>query len=72
MLLTFADDMVLVQLGTANPGRTEEERVQWTKGLRAVLNDLRSRKIKDPEVVAAQITDYRREFLNDPSKILNL
>lgn len=64
--------MVLVQLGTANPGRTEEQRAQWIKGLRAVLNDLRSRKTKDPEDVAAQITEYRRNFLNDPSNILNL
>lgn len=64
--------MVLVQLGTSNPGRTEEERQRWTEGLKAVVQDLRKKNTKDSEVVAASIAAYRRQFLNDPSRILTL
>ena len=64
--------MILVQLGTTNPGRTEMERHQWTEGLRAVLKELRLKGVKDPDVVATEIASYRRRFLKDDSKILNL
>lgn len=67
-----SDNMVLVQLGTANPGRTDEERQRWTEGLKAVVQDLRKNNIKDSEVVAASIAAYRRQFLNDSSRVLTL
>ena len=31
------DDMILVRLGTSNPGRTKEEEQQWNEGLKLVL-----------------------------------
>lgn len=65
-------DMVLVQLGTANPGKTAEEKVHWATGLRDVLKELREKNTKDPDVVAAAIADYRRAFLRDPSRVLNI
>ena len=72
--LTFvlSGETLLVQLGTANPGKTQEEKQQWNDGLRSVLNDLRKRRIKDPSGIAAEITRYRREFLNDDTRVVNL
>jgi hypothetical protein len=66
------DDMILVQLGTSNPGQTEEEKQEWNAGLRTVLKDLREKNTKDPDVVAAAIAEYRRKFLQDPSRVLNI
>lgn len=66
------DDMMLVQLGTDNPGGSEEEQKQWTDGLRLVLKDLRHKNTKDPDVVATAISNYRREFLKDPTQVLKL
>jgi hypothetical protein len=61
-----------VQLGTANPGRTDEEKRQWAEGLRLVLKELRQKDTRDPDVVATEIAKYRRQFLKDPSRVLNL
>lgn len=66
------DDKILVQLGTANPGRTDEEKRQWTEGLKLVLKELRQKDTRDPDVVATEIAKYRRQFLKDPSRVLNL
>ncbi|KAL5115443.1 hypothetical protein ACEQ8H_006665 [Pleosporales sp. CAS-2024a] len=70
--LGITGETLLVQLGTANPGKTPEEKQQWNDGLRGVLNDLRKRRIKDPSGIAAEITRYRREFLNDDTRVVNL
>ncbi|EAT82975.2 hypothetical protein SNOG_09710 [Parastagonospora nodorum SN15] len=70
--LGITGETLLVQLGTANPGKTQEEKQQWNDGLRSVLNDLRKRRIKDPSGIAAEITKYRREFLNDDTRVVNL
>jgi hypothetical protein len=37
-----------------------------------VLKDLREKNTKDPDVVAAAIAEYRRKFLQDPSRVLNI
>jgi hypothetical protein len=71
-LYTFIGETLLVQLGTANPGKTPEEKQQWNEGLRGVLNDLRKRRIKDPSGIAAEIARYRREFLSDDTRVVNL
>lgn len=68
----LTDDLILVQLGTSNPGRTEEEKTRWNDGLREVLKQLRSTNTRDPNTVAAAIAKYRRDFLADPTKVLNL
>jgi hypothetical protein len=68
----LAGEKLLVQLGTANPGKTQEEKQQWNDGLRGVLNELRQRRIKDPSGIAAEITRYRRAFLNDDTRVVHL
>lgn len=64
--------MILVQLGTANPGKTEEERNRWVQGLRDLLKRMRENNMTNPNTVVQEIAKYRRTFLGDPSKILNL
>jgi hypothetical protein len=44
----------------------------WNDGLRGVLNELRQKKIKDPNGIAAEIAKYRRKFLNDDTRVVNL
>jgi hypothetical protein len=61
-----------VQLGTANPGKTPADRQQWNDGLRRVLQELRKKSIKDPNGIAAEIAKFRRQFLNDDSRVVNL
>lgn len=65
-------EKLLVQLGTANPGKTADEKQLWNDGLRGVLTDLRKRRIKDPSGIAAEIIKYRREFLKDDTRVVNL
>lgn len=65
-------EKLLVQLGTANPGKTQDERQQWNNGLRSVLQDLRQKNIKDPDGIAREIAKYRRQFLKDETRVVNL
>ncbi|KAJ4336061.1 hypothetical protein N0V87_005641 [Didymella glomerata] len=65
-------EKLLVQLGTANPGKTQDEKQQWNDGLRSVLKDLRQKNIKDPNGIAREIAKYRRQFLNDDTRVVNL
>ncbi|USP77719.1 hypothetical protein yc1106_04993 [Curvularia clavata] len=65
-------DKLLLQLGTANPGKTSEEKQRWNDGLRGVLKELRQRNIKDPNGIAEEIARYRRQFLNDDTRVVNL
>lgn len=64
--------MILVQLGTKNPGRDEAEKSKWNNGLRDVLKQLRSTDTRDPDEVARAITAYRRDFLQDPTRVLHM
>ena len=73
--LTFYNvvgETLLVQLGTANPGKTPEEKQGWNDGLRQVLKELRKKSIKDPNGIAVEIAKYRRTFLNDATRVINL
>lgn len=72
--LTFQTigEKLLVQLGTANPGKTSEEKQKWNDGLRGVLKELRTKNIKDPNGIAVEIAKYRRQFLNDDTRVVNL
>ncbi|KAL1606320.1 hypothetical protein SLS60_003722 [Paraconiothyrium brasiliense] len=65
-------EKLLVQLGTANPGKTTEERQRWNDGLRGVLKDLRQKNTKDPNGIAMEIANYRRQFLQDDTRVVNL
>ncbi|KAG9229273.1 hypothetical protein BJ875DRAFT_203259 [Amylocarpus encephaloides] len=65
------DDAVLTTLGSPEHFN-DTQREQFCEGLRAVLTDLRARKIKDFEKIAAEIIAHRAKFLGDNSKVLNL
>lgn len=56
---------MLVQLGTDNPGTTEEQRKEWNTGLKELIKDLRGQNVKDPEIVARHIAEYRLRFLEE-------
>ncbi|KAF2748089.1 hypothetical protein M011DRAFT_485968 [Sporormia fimetaria CBS 119925] len=71
--MKITGDKLLVQLGTANPGKTPEEKQRWNDGLRKVLQELRQKNIKDdPNAVAIEIATFRRRFLNDETRVVNL
>lgn len=68
----LADDAILVQLGSPPANFSEEQRNRWGMELRELLKRLRSTGIKDATVVLKEITDFRRQFFDDPSRVLNL
>ncbi|KAF2015619.1 hypothetical protein BU24DRAFT_408818 [Aaosphaeria arxii CBS 175.79] len=70
--MNITGEKLLVQLGTANPGTTPEEKQQWNDGLRLVLKELRQNNTKDPNGIAMEIANYRRRFLNDDTRVVNL
>ncbi|KAK7192003.1 hypothetical protein PSPO01_01575 [Paraphaeosphaeria sporulosa] len=70
--MNISGEKLLVQLGTANPGKTPEERQRWNDGLRGVLKDLRQKNTKDPNGIAMEIANYRRQFLQDDTRVVNL
>ena len=51
---------------------TGERRVQFMAGLRALLTELKSNKVKTFDVIAKEIVSYRARFNGDPSRILPL
>ncbi|KAI9882980.1 MAG: hypothetical protein M1823_005272 [Watsoniomyces obsoletus] len=69
--LPFAiDEHILLQMGSVNEGRDAEEERQYMTGLSQALQELRNRKVKDFETVAAKIVAYRAQFLKDDSRVL--
>jgi hypothetical protein len=66
------DDMVLVHLGSVNEGHDAEEKAQYTEGLKQIIQNMRTQKVKDFSTVASQITGYRSRFLKDESRVLIL
>lgn len=71
-LFAATDNMILVQLGSLNPGRTEEDKKRWADGLRTLIGNLRTQGVKETDVVASQIASYRRNFFKDPSRIFDI
>lgn len=69
--LTIIDDQILLQLG-ADTSLGEAERKEFITGLRKLLTDFRSRKVKDFKTISEGIVAYRAEFHGDRSKILPL
>ncbi|KAF2084856.1 hypothetical protein K490DRAFT_68268 [Saccharata proteae CBS 121410] len=70
--MTLSDDHLLVQLGV-QPMDTPELDARYRQGLRQVLKELKREKhVKDVEVVASAIAEYRRQFLGDPTRVLVL
>ncbi|TID27063.1 protein red1 [Venturia nashicola] len=68
----LADNMILVQLGSLNPGRTDEDKKRWADGLRTLIGNLRTQGVKETDVVASQIASYRRNFFKDQSRIFDI
>jgi len=68
----MAGDKLLVQLGTENPGKTDEEKQKWNVGLKELIKNLRNQRVADSDIVAASIAEYRRKFRGDDYAILNL
>ncbi|KAL7795838.1 hypothetical protein V8C37DRAFT_373603 [Trichoderma ceciliae] len=65
------DDQILLQLG-AHGDFEEKKKQEYINGLRCLLTDFRSRKVKDFRTISQGIIDYRAQFLGDRSKILPL
>lgn len=59
-----------MQLSSANPGTTDEERSAWKDGLKALFCGLREEKMHDAGSVAAEIAAYRRRFVQEPLGVL--
>lgn len=61
-------------MGTKDvPARNPDELKKWNEGLGAVVRELRNTNLgKDADAIAARIAEFRREFVGDPTKILNL
>ncbi|KAF2758921.1 hypothetical protein EJ05DRAFT_326466 [Pseudovirgaria hyperparasitica] len=68
----LTDNLILLQLGTTNPGRTDEEQSEWKEGLKGVLKTLKQSKTHELNLIVNAIANYRRDFLKDPTRILNL
>ncbi|KAJ5573957.1 uncharacterized protein N7459_008384, partial [Penicillium hispanicum] len=70
--MTLSDDKILIQMGAAREGQTEEEQEAYLAGLKEIINEMRRDKVKDFNTVATEIAAYRRRFLQDPSRVLSL
>lgn len=71
LIITGTDDQILMQLG--GYGNFEgEHKQEFNNGLRQILSDARTNKIKDFDTLAKSIIDYRASFRKDPYKVLPL
>jgi hypothetical protein len=65
------DDQILVQLGGYSDYEGERKQ-DYVNGLRQLLTDFRTRKVKDFQTISQGIIDYRSQFRSDKTKILPL
>jgi hypothetical protein len=55
------------------PAKTEEEQRRWREGLTNLIKKLRLSNVgKDAGAIAEHIAEYRRSFIEDPTKTLLL
>ncbi|KAI9759770.1 MAG: hypothetical protein M1835_000303, partial [Candelina submexicana] len=64
----LSDDMILVQMGSVQEGRTPAEVKQYIAGLKQIIQEMRGRKVNDFNTVASEIAAYRARFLGDSSR----
>lgn len=64
------DDQILLELGKADEYGDQKNR--FIQGLREVLHDFRTKKVKDFDTIARGIIEFRSRFLQDDSKVLHL
>ncbi|KAM3453608.1 hypothetical protein MY3296_003639 [Beauveria thailandica] len=69
--MSAPDDQILLQLG-AYTNCEEPRRQEYIEGLRQLLTDYRSRKVKDFKTISQGIIEYRAKFHGDASKVLPL
>ncbi|KAI7276717.1 hypothetical protein KC345_g6783 [Hortaea werneckii] len=70
----LSDTVLLQHLGTnRTPTRNPDEDRKWKEGLGSVIKQLRTtNQGRDANAIAAKIAEFRREFIGDDSKVLNL
>ena len=68
-LLISTDNMILVQMGAIPEGLDQSDGDAYANGLRQVIQEIRSKNVKDFNVVAAEITNYRSKFLAEKIKL---
>jgi hypothetical protein len=59
-------------LGIECPSNDEATRDRWREGLSTWSERLRAEDVREPELIARELVEFRREFIGDSSKILNL
>jgi hypothetical protein len=65
-------DKILLDLGIECPLPGDEARLRWHQGLQQFSEQLKMDKVHDPEEIAARLVAFRRSFLGDKSRVLNL
>ncbi|KAG8420529.1 hypothetical protein J3459_010986 [Metarhizium acridum] len=65
------DDQILLQLGAADH-YDEEQKQKYIAGLRQLLTEFRTRKVKDFNTISQGIIEFRAKFIGDKTKILPL
>jgi hypothetical protein len=64
---------LIVQLGTESPGETAAEKAAWKESLRMMIGQLRTQDTQTTtQEIASKIIAFRREFIGDPWRVLNL
>lgn len=65
---------MLVGLGLEAPSDDPEQAAAWRDGVRQIVSSLRTQGPENQrsEAIAAKILDFRRKFVGDETKVLNL
>lgn len=69
--MALSDSAIIAELGSTAT-YTGEQKDRFIEGLKKVLQDLKTRKIKDFESITKALMQYRADFLGDKSKVLPL
>ncbi|KAK3985699.1 protein red1 [Cladorrhinum sp. PSN332] len=65
------ENQILLELGNSDHVRSDQK-ARFINGLRELLRGFKAKKVKDFDVIARGIIEYRSQFLGDQSKVLNL
>ncbi|KAM3417105.1 hypothetical protein BST61_g8681 [Cercospora zeina] len=72
--MVLHDNDLLRLMGTERtPARNAEEDKRWKEGLSLLIRELRTTNIgRDAGLIAQRIAEYRRSFVNDPTRVVLL
>ncbi|CAK1364328.1 hypothetical protein CB0940_08028 [Cercospora beticola] len=72
--MALHDNDLLRLMGTERtPARNPEEDKRWKEGLSNLIRELRTTNIgRDAGLIAQRIAEYRRSFVNDPTRVVLL